>query len=220
MTVLDPAALDRPALNGLINGLVYPRPVAWVSTVSDAGARNLAPFSFFNAFCFHPAPVLGIGPGSRQGVNKDSLANARETGELVVNLVSWELAEQANLCSAELGPDADEWELAGVAPAPSEDVRPERVAASPAAFECRVLQIVDLGPQAQPSNSLVIARVTRIHVADGVLDGLTPRPEALDLVGRLGGALWCTTRDRFELARPRGREPAEVDRPTRLQARA
>jgi flavin reductase (DIM6/NTAB) family NADH-FMN oxidoreductase RutF len=217
---IDPRQLERRELNGLINGLVYPRPIAWVSTRSAEGVRNLAPFSFFNAFCFHPAPVLCIGPGSRQGVNKDSLANARSTGEFVVNLVSLALAETANLCSAEVGGEVDEWELAGVEAAPSELVRPERVAASPASFECRVRQVVDLGPPELPSNSLVIGEVVRIHVRDDALDGLTPRPEALDLVGRLGGDLWTTTRERFTLRRPSGTEPATVDRPARSELRS
>lgn len=217
MSRVDLGQLGRADLNGLVNGLVAPRPIAWVSTVSAAGLRNLAPFSFFNAFCFHPVPVLGIGPGARQGVPKDSLANARETGEFVVNLVSCALAETANVCSAELGPDADEWDLAGVECLPSDEVRPGRVAGAPAAFECRVQQIVELGTPETPSNCLVIGRVCALHVADGMLDGLVPDPDALDLVGRMGGDEWCTTRDRFTLRRPSGRTPQEVDRPRRQE---
>jgi flavin reductase (DIM6/NTAB) family NADH-FMN oxidoreductase RutF len=208
--IVAPAELGRRELNGLINGLVAPRPIAWVSTLDPDGNRNLAPFSFFNAFCFHPAPVLAIGPGSRQGVNKDSLANIKATGEFVVNLVSAELAEAANLCSAEFGPDVDEWDVTGLEPAPCEEVAPPRVAASPASFECRVRQIVDLGLPELATNSLVIGEVVRIHVADAAMDGLTPRPEVLDLVGRMGGDLWCTTRDRFTLARPSSTDPGEV----------
>jgi flavin reductase (DIM6/NTAB) family NADH-FMN oxidoreductase RutF len=136
---LYPQDLDRRQLNGLIAGLILPRPIAWVSTVAPDGARNLAPFSFFNAFSFHPVPVLGIGPGSRQGVNKDSLHNARATGEFVVNVVTAELAETANQSSAEFGPGVDEWEVAAVTPVPCTRVRPERVRESPAAFECEVM---------------------------------------------------------------------------------
>lgn len=208
--LIDPADLERSELNGLINGLVYPRPIAWVSTLDADGGRNLAPFSFFNAFCFHPQPVVAIGPGSRKGVNKDSLHNVKAMGEFVVNAVSEELAERANRCSGEFDPDVDEWEVAGVTPAPSEDVRPERVAESPVSLECRVREVVELGSEEMQSNSLVIGGVTRIHVADEAMDGLTPRPEALDLVGRLGGSLWCTTRERFSLPRPSSRDPTEV----------
>lgn len=207
--IIDPKGLERRDLNALMNGLVCPRPIAWVSTISSDGERNLAPFSFFNAFSFQP-PVLGIGPGSRRGVNKDSLRNIKETGEFVVNTVNEELARTANLTSAEFDPEVDEWKVAGVEGLPSETVRPERVAASPAAFECKVKQIVELGTEERPSNSLIIGNVTRIHVIDEALDGYNPLPEILNLVGRMGGPLWVTTRDRFALPRPDSKDPNEV----------
>lgn len=211
--IIDPAEHDRATLNGLMNGLVYPRPIAWTSTVSTDGVRNLAPFSFFNAFSFHPNPTIGIGPGSRRGINKDTLANARATGELVVNLVSAELAETANHTSAEVAGDVDEWDLAGVRAVASDLVAPARVADAPVSFECRVHAIVDLGEPDLPTNSLVIARVLRIHVIDAAMDGLRPRPEVLDLVGRLGGDLWTHTRERFTLPRPSGTQRASISRP-------
>lgn len=208
--IIDPKDLNRTELNALVNSLVCPRPIAWVSTIGADGTRNLAPFSFFNAFSFHP-PTLGIGPGSRQGINKDSLSNIKETGEFVVNAVSEELAEIANLTSAEFGPEVDEWEAAGVEPAPSLTVRPERVAAAPAAFECEVKQIVELGTEDAPSNSLVIGSVTRVHVVDeAVFEGYKVRPEVLGLVGRMGGPYWVRTRDYFELRRPASKDPDEV----------
>jgi flavin reductase (DIM6/NTAB) family NADH-FMN oxidoreductase RutF len=210
--IFDPEGLEPRDRNGLLNGLVYPRPVAWVSTVGQDGSRNLAPFSFFNLFAYSP-PTVGIGPGSRAGVHKDSLRNIKDTGEFVVNLVSEDLAQTANLTSAEFGPEVDEWDVAGLRPAPSEVVAPARVAEAPAALECRVLQVVDLGdPGRTPTNSLVIARVLRIHVADEALDGLRPRPEALRLVGRMGGDLWCRTSETFELPRPATADPAELRR--------
>ncbi len=209
--VIDPSTLGRAELNQLVNGLVAPRPIAWVSTVGIDGSRNLAPFSFFNAFSFSP-PVVVVGPGVRAGVAKDSLRNIRETGELTISAVTEELAERTNLSSAELDYEVDEWELAGVTPVASLDVRPPHVAESPAAFECRVRQVVDLGTEEEPANGLVIASVVRIHVRDDVLDGYVPRPEALRLVGRMGGATWCTTRDRFRLERPSGAQPDELRR--------
>lgn len=210
---IDPAALGRRELSGLMNGLVAPRPIAWVSTVSGDGVRNLAPFSFFNTFCFHPRPVLAIGPGSRSGVNKDSLANVKATGELVVHLVSLALAERANACSAEFAPDVDEWSVAGVTPLASDRVAPERIAEAPVAFECRSFEVIELGSSDRASNSLVLAHVLCVHVADEAMDGVTPRADRLDLVGRMGGDLWCTTRDRFVLPRPAGTDPALAERP-------
>lgn len=207
--LFDPSRLERVEVNALLLGLVAPRPIAWVSTVAEDGSPNLAPFSFFNAFCSAP-PTVGVAPGSRRGVNKDSLQNMRATGEFTVSVVTEELAGRANLSSAEFTADVDEWDVADVHPAVSDDVRPARVAESPAAFECRVTQIVDLGTDQQPTNSLVIGRVTRIHVRDDVLDGYHPRPETLRLVGRMGGPLWCTTGDRFALARPQSADPDQV----------
>jgi flavin reductase (DIM6/NTAB) family NADH-FMN oxidoreductase RutF len=207
--ILDPGTLDRRARNGLINGLVAPRPIAWVSSLAADGSRNLAPFSFFGAFSFDP-PTIGLGPGSRQGVNKDSLRNIKATGEFVVNLVDRSLAEVANACSGEWGPEVDEWGVAGVTPVASETVAPMRVAEAPAALECRVFRVLELGERDRASNNLVVAWVVRIYVRDEAMDGLTPRPDVLDLVARMGGDEWCTTRDRFTLPRPASADPAKV----------
>jgi flavin reductase (DIM6/NTAB) family NADH-FMN oxidoreductase RutF len=209
--ILDPATLERPVLNGLMNGLVAPRPIAWVSTIGPGGIPNLAPFSFYNAFAFHPFPTVGVGPGARAGIDKDSLANIRESGELTISVVSEDLVLNANATSAEFGPDVDEWTIAGVTQAPSELVAPPRVAESPAAFECRVLEIVDLGSSELPSNALVIGRVVRVFVRDDALDAeLRPLPDVLRLVGRGGGNDWVRTTDRFELRRPSSVDPDEV----------
>lgn len=204
--IIDPSTLDRGQRNALVNGLVAPRPIAWVSSLGPDNARNLAPFSFFGAFSFDP-PTIGLGPGSRQGVNKDTLHNVKSTGELVVNLVDRRLAELANACSAEWGPEIDEWDVLGVEPAPTRVVAPMRVADAPAALECRVRQVIELGEAQRAGNSLIVAWIVCIHVRDDAIDGLTPLPAALDLVARLGGDEWCTTRDRFTLARPASDQP-------------
>jgi flavin reductase (DIM6/NTAB) family NADH-FMN oxidoreductase RutF len=206
---VDPSTLERREITSLINALVAPRPIAWVSSIAPDGTRNLAPFSFFNAFSTAP-PTVAIGPGSRRGVPKDSQANIVASGEFVINMVSRELAETANLTSGEFEGGVDEWELAGVTPLPSIDVAPARVAESPASLECRVHTVVDLGPPELKTNALIIARVVRIHVADELLDGYVPDPDGLDLVGRMGGDLWSGTRERFELPRPGSADPAAV----------
>jgi len=201
--ILDPSELDRSTLSGLINGLVAPRPIAWVSTISASGVPNLAPFSFFNVFSYHPYPTVGVSPGARSGVDKDTLANARATGELTISVVTEELATRANACSAEVGPEIDEWRVEGLTQAPSQRVAPPRVAESPAAFECRVHQIVDLGSDEVPSNGLIVARIVLFHVRDDVLDAdLRPLADVLRLVGRMGRDDWVRTRDYFELLRP------------------
>lgn len=207
--IFDPTGLGRMELNALINGLVAPRPIAWVSTLAADGRANLAPFSFFNAFSFSP-PTVAIGPGSRNGVNKDTLRNCRETGEFTVSVVTEALATTANACSAEFGPEIDEWEALGIEGAPCELVKPRRVAASPAALECRVLEIVELGSVDARSNSLVLGRVVRIHVDDAALDGVRVKSDVLRLVGRMGGDEWCRTTEPFLLKRPSSADPAEV----------
>jgi len=206
---IDPLALGRRERNALVNGLVAPRPIAWVSTLGPDGSRNLAPFSFFGAFSFDP-PTIGVAPGSRQGVNKDSLRNIKATGEFVVNLVDRRLAELANASSGEWGPDVDEWDVVGVTPADAEVVAPKRVAEAPAALECRARQVLELGSASRASNSLVVASIVQVHVRDDAIAGTTPLPGTLDLVGRLGGDEWCTTRDRFTLPRPASDNPEEV----------
>lgn len=209
MRSIDPAALERRERSLLINGLIAPRPIAWVSTIGPDGTRNLAPFSFFGAFSFDP-PTVGIGPGSRRGVNKDTLHNVKASGELVINMVSRDLAEVVNACSGEWGPEVDEWEVSGVTPEESDTVAPPRVAEAPAALECRVHQVLELGDATRPSNNLVVAWVTRIHVREDAIEGAVPDPAALDLVARMGGDEWCTTRDRFDLPRPASSDPDEV----------
>lgn len=209
--IFDPSTLDRQALHALINGLVYPRPIAWVSTVSTEGRPNLAPFSFFNAFSFFP-PTVALGPGSRKGVNKDTLRNIRETGEFTISVVTEELAHLANATSGEFPPEVNEWEAFGIAGAECETVRPRRVAASPAAFECRLLQIIDLGTPDMPTNSLVVGRVVRLYVAEAMMNGTTPNSDALKLVGRMGGSEWCRTDAKFNLKRPASADPSEVKR--------
>jgi flavin reductase (DIM6/NTAB) family NADH-FMN oxidoreductase RutF len=209
VTTFDPSDLLRRDIAALMNAIVAPRPIAWVSTLDSTGTANLAPFSFYNAFSTAP-PTIAIGPGSRTGVNKDSLCNIRASGEFVVNAVNEELAHHANRSSGEFPPDVDEWVVAGVTPVTSDDVSPPRVRESPASFECRVFQIVDLGRSDAPTNSVVIGRITRIHVADHVLDGTTPDAAALALVGRAGGDIWVRTTDRFVLRRPQSIDPTVV----------
>lgn len=216
--ILDPAGLDRRARNALINGLIAPRPVAWISSIAPDGTRNLAPFSFFGAFSFDP-PTVGIGPGSRRGANKDSLRNIKASGEFVINLVDRALAETVNASSGEWGPEIDEWDVVGVTPAPSVAVAPMRVTEAPAALECRARQILELGDAERPSNSLIVAWIVRVHIRDeDALSGIHPDPDKLDLVARMGADYWCTTRDRFTLARPTSRDPDQVARDLVRQA--
>jgi len=194
---------------------VAPRPIAWVSTVGASGQPNLAPFSFFNAVCAKP-PLLAFAPGTRlrttgeitRAEAKDTLRNVRETGEFVVNIVTYDVAEAMNLTSGEYDAAVNEFELAKLTPQPSQKVRPPRVQESAVSFECKVYQILDFSPP-EPSSpgggSLVIGEVVSIHIEekfwkDGRID-----PASLDLIGRMGGNQYSRTTHRFEMIRPKAR---------------
>jgi flavin reductase (DIM6/NTAB) family NADH-FMN oxidoreductase RutF len=207
--IVSPSDLPHNELYSLLLNSVAPRPIAWVSTMSASGQLNLAPFSFFNAVCVDP-PLLAFAPGLRrpkrpeagQGEAKDTLRNIRETGEFVVNIVTYELAEAMNLTSGEYDPSVDEFELARVTPEASTVVRPPRVAESPVSFECRHYQILDFSLE-PTSSSLVIGRIVSIYVKDAHMkEGKLDR-NSLDLIGRMGGMQYTRTTQRFEMVRPK-----------------
>jgi flavin reductase (DIM6/NTAB) family NADH-FMN oxidoreductase RutF len=184
---------------------VGPRPIAWVSSLSQNGQPNLAPFSFFNVLSGKPA-LLGFSPALRQiesgSIPKDTLRNIRETAEFVVNVVTFENIEAMNLTSGEYEPPVNEFELANLNYRPSRVVRPPQVAESPLSFECKLRQILDFGTEA-PSGSLVIGEIVAIHIEERVLKDGRLDPEALDLVGRMGGIQYSRTTARFVLERPK-----------------
>jgi flavin reductase (DIM6/NTAB) family NADH-FMN oxidoreductase RutF len=197
------AASRRPRENyALLISCVVPRPIAFVTTVSPAGVVNLAPFSFFNGVAGHPPMVMFAPANDRHGREKDSLANLRQLGEFVVNIVPHAIAESMNETSFEYPPDVSELATCGFTAIPSQLVRPPRVAESPVQLECRLRQIVDLGT-GPLAGHCCIGEVICFHVADGYLtpDG-TVDAAKLDAIGRMGGELYTTTRDRFRMPRP------------------
>jgi flavin reductase (DIM6/NTAB) family NADH-FMN oxidoreductase RutF len=184
-------------------GAILPRPIAWVSTCSSAGQVNLAPFSFFSGVTARPASLVFSPVNRRDGSKKDTVLNIEQTGQFVVNVVPHGLAEQMNLTSAEFDYGVSELKRAGLEPEPAERVRPPRVRQSPIHFECELMQIVVVGEGPLAAN-LIIGRILLLHVAGCVLDRSGQiDPQKLDLIGRLGGASYTTTRQRFDLPRPR-----------------
>ena len=200
-----PSDLSHRDFYRILIGAVGPRPVAWVSTLDRDGHPNLAPFSFFNAISSKP-PLLGFSPGLRQLEDgshpKDTLHNIRETGEYVINIVTYDLAEKMNLTSGEYPHEVNEFELAKVTPIPSEKVRPPRVSESPVNFECKLERIIDFGSE-WPSSSLVIGEIVSIRVDESVIRDGRFDPGALDLIGRMGGNQYTRTTQRFEMERPK-----------------
>ena len=199
---IEVASAGVDAVYQTLIGVVTPRPIAWVTSVSPAGVVNLAPFSFFNVFGSNP-PVVVFSPTLRRdGSKKDTLLNVEATGEFVVNAAVADLAAQVNRSSAELPYDQSELDLTGLGTIPSVRVRPPRLADSPASLECRVIQVLPVGSGPAAAN-LVIGEVLVIHVRDEVLDAEgRPDPRKLRTVARLGGDYWCHTTDLFRQKRP------------------
>jgi flavin reductase (DIM6/NTAB) family NADH-FMN oxidoreductase RutF len=200
--LLDFTALEpRQAYNWMVN-LITPRPIAWVSTLSADGKTNLAPFSFFNGVTANPPTLLFVPVNTRDGAKKDTVRNIEATSEFVVNIVSHAQAVPMNACAALLPHGESEFDAFDIASAPSLRVRPPRVAAAPAAFECALHQIVNVG-EGPLAAHIIIGRILCAHVTDGVLDARGHiDPAKLDTIGRLGGEDYATTRERFSLKRP------------------
>jgi flavin reductase (DIM6/NTAB) family NADH-FMN oxidoreductase RutF len=177
-----------------------PRPIAWVSTVDGADRPNLAPFSFFNVAGVNP-PVLCFSPLlDRAKDEKHTLANIREVGEFVVNIVNVDLVEHMNLTGAPYPAGVSEFAKAGLTPQPSKTIRPPSVGEALVSYECRLLQIIDLGATPLAGN-LVLGLVCRIRVADDLFLDDKIDDRRLDAVARLAGCRYATMRDTFELPR-------------------
>jgi flavin reductase (DIM6/NTAB) family NADH-FMN oxidoreductase RutF len=181
MIFFEPQRRDRRLFpHDPFKALVAPRPIGWISTASAKGELNLAPYSYFNAFSSNP-PIVGF---SSEG-EKDSSTFAMETGEFVWSMATWELRDQMNASAASLARGESEFTHAGLEAAPSRLVRPPRVAASPAAFECRVTEMVKLKDLdgRDSGRRLVLGLVVGVHlderfVRDGRVDSAAMRPIA------------------------------------------
>jgi tRNA-Thr(GGU) m(6)t(6)A37 methyltransferase TsaA len=195
MLEFPPAGRSGAEIGYLLNAIVVPRAIAWVSTLSPDGVANLAPHSYCTVASTMPPVVLFVSSGV-----KDTLRNIQATGEFVVNVVSEELAEAMNLTAADFPPQVSEFEFAGLEQAPSVTVRPPRVARSPAALECRLLEIRPVG---DPASYVIFGLVQHIRVSPRVWRNGRIDPALLCPVGRLAGSDYSYTRLLFRMPRPR-----------------
>ena len=185
------------------NAIVAPRPIGWVSTRGADRSVNLAPYSFFNAFNYIP-PIIGFSSIAA----KDSLRNARETGEFVWNLSTRSLAEAMNATCAGVPYGTDEFTLAGLTELPSRHVDVPRVAESPVNFECKVTEIIQLKTHtgALVPGWLVLGEVIAVHIRrDLLVDGLFDTFNA-GIIQRAGGPTgYAEIRpdSRFDMTRPK-----------------
>ncbi len=182
--IIDPSNLEVQEGYKLLIGSVVPRPIAWTSTVSQDGTYNLAPFSFFTVASRNP-PMLCISVGPRQGdggSTKDTLENIEETEEFVINIVSLALSNKMHESSKNHPPEADEFEKAGLTPAPCEVVNAPRVEEAGVSMECLLDRVLPLG-----SDHLVIGEMVRFHVRDELYQDGRIDVAGLDPLGRLTG---------------------------------
>ncbi len=197
-TTFRTAVIDGQDAYKLASGLIVPRPIGWIGTVSAVGVDNLAPYSFFNLISGDPIHAAFSPGGSGR---KDSLSNVREVPEFTINIVTAETVVAMNDTAASLPPDDDEFEHAGLTKLPSFDIAPCRVAEATATMECRVNDIVHVGRESGGSH-LVIGEVVLIHVADRVLDGTRINQEELKAIGRHAGSWYSNATDLFAIDRP------------------
>ncbi len=201
--IVDPREAGYTDVYKLLIGAIVPRPIAFVSTLSPEGIRNLAPFSFFTAVSANP-PVICFSPSARQGPHrhKDTLFNIATTREFVVNIVSEEFAGKMNICAADFPPEVDEFEASGLTPITSDLVKPPRVAESHVQMECKLYLTIEIS-ELPGGGSLVLGEVVRFHVDDEYVDNFKIDPDKLRAIGRMGGNAYSRTTDRFDLIRPK-----------------
>lgn len=201
----DPKELPVGKVHQLLLGSVAPRPIAFVSTQDAEGNVNLSPFSFFNVFSANP-PIMIFSPARRvrDNTTKHTYDNLKVLPECVVNIVDFKMVEQMSLASCEYPADVDEFVKAGLTPSESELVSPPRVREAPAAFECKVQQIIELGQDGGAGN-LIICEVLMMHIKSRVLDSHgVPDPFKMQQVARLGGDWYAKITDEnlFKIAKP------------------
>ncbi|MBC7781606.1 MAG: flavin reductase family protein [Proteobacteria bacterium] len=189
---LGPDTLSPREFYLLLTALVVPRPVGWISTVSAAGVRNVAPYSYFNLMGSEPFYCAFGSTGE-----KDSLKNIREVPEFVANIATMDLLEKMSFTSGDFPRDQDEFAWAGLTPVPSVKVRPERVGEAKAHLECEVKHIYEDG-----RTHIVIAKIVHVHVSPSVWKNGRVDPKLLDPVGRLSGSMYASLGDLYSVARP------------------
>ena len=195
--IIEPKTFE--GFNRVLTGVVVPRPIAFVSTISDTGRVNIAPYSFFNAISYDP-PLLIFSSSkyNSEGKLKDSLANIEHNEEFVVNVVVENIVESMNMAAAEYPQNVSEFDIAGLTAIESHLIKPPRLKESPVNIECKLERIITLGDDSDP-HGLVIGEILLLHVDDNVISPEGINHQNLKPVGLLGGNAYCTTLNAFKL---------------------
>ncbi|HLU18297.1 MAG TPA: flavin reductase family protein [Edaphocola sp.] len=200
-----PQEISTKQLHAYLLGSVAPRPICFASTIDSEGNPNLSPFSFFNVFGSNP-PVLIFSPARRVRDNtiKHTLENVIATGEVVVNMVSYDMVQQMSLSSCEYPRGTNEFIKSGFTPVPSDLVKPFRVKEAPVSIECKVMEVKPIGDGGGAAN-LIICEVVKMHIDDKILDAQQQiDPNKIDLVARMGMDFYCRASGNavFEVPKP------------------
>ena len=197
----DPNELEHTAVYKLLTGSVIPRPIGWISSISESGVNNLAPFSYFNAVGDDPPHVM-FSTGRGNDTNKDTLNNVLATKQFVVNMVTEALTEQMNSTAQSVHADIDEFELAGVTPIASQKIKPMRVKESPITFECELVHHYFLEDHKNGGACVIIGRIVMMHFDDDVLlDNYKINMENYKPVSRLAGSHYSKIGELFSVKR-------------------
>ncbi|MGK0388243.1 MAG: flavin reductase (DIM6/NTAB) family NADH-FMN oxidoreductase RutF [Maribacter sp.] len=205
MRTIDPKEVATKDLHQFLLGAVAPRPIAFASTVDEDGNKNLAPYSFFNAFSSNP-PTLVFSSNRRvvDNTTKDTLHNIQKTGEVVINVVNYNIVRQMAIAGVQYDTGVDEFVKAGLTPIASDLVAPYRVKESPAQMECKVRDIITLG-EGGGAGHLIVCDVVKMHIAENVIDDKGRiDPHKIDLMGRMGRAFYvrCSGTNVFPIVQP------------------
>lgn len=202
---IDPKSIPVPELHGILLGAIAPRPIAFASTIDNAGKVNLSPFSFFNVFSANP-PIMIFSPARRvrDNTTKDTLDNVHEVKEVCISIVNYSMVQQMSLTSTEYAKGVNEFIKAGLTEVDSEKIRPPYVKESPVSFECVVKKIQPLGTEGGAGN-LVICEVVLIHLDEAILneEGKID-PHKITAVARMGGDWYCKAESQniFKVEKP------------------
>ena len=200
--IYDPAEHPFSETHKLMIGSIVPRPIALVSTTSNNGINNLAPFSYFNGVCSKP-PTIMFAPARRgwDGKEKDTLINIRKTKEFSINIVSEDIGEKMVKCSTDYKKEVDEFSKSGLSPIPSKKIKPPIVSESKISLECKLNQIVQIGKDDAGSGFIVIGTIVLFHIEDDVYDNGRIILDKLQPLGRVAGNGYVRSTDTFDIIR-------------------
>ena len=197
----DPNDLEQKSIYKLLTGIVIPRPIGWISSISEEGITNLAPFSYFNAVGDDPPHVM-FSAGRGFNSNKDTLNNVLATKQFVVNMVTEELVEKMNSTAKGIPPHESEFDLANLTPIPSLKIKPPRVKESPITMECELVHHYTLEDNKFGGSTILVGRIVMFHIAENVLlDDFKINLETYKPVARLAGSNYSKLGEIFSVKR-------------------